>query len=322
MMRATWWAIAFAALVLALAISAHSWAQNDTEVRVVPLDSTDLARQNIGKLNYLGGVQIPRMGQNIGGLSGLRWDAESGQLIAITDDARWVRMTPTELNSQLIGLGELSTGSLLGIDGEPLSGKAAGDSESLSHYPDFGWLVGFERDHRIWVYEDLSGLPESSGIDLDELFRPIEPNSGLEAMAGNEFAEILCMERKAEQGRANCRYALNEASTRELSAEPPKAISDLGGVPTDADMLDDGTALILFRSWSRADGNGAAIVAYAADGTRTELATLRPPLTVDNFEGLAVREEGDRTFLYIVSDDNFSSSQRTLLMKFELKERQ
>ena len=46
--------------------------------------------------------------------------------------------------------------------------------------------------------------------------------------------------------------------------------------------------------------------------------TLLPPLSVDNFEGLAVREEGGRTFLYIVSDDNFSGSQRTLLMKFEV----
>ena len=66
------------------------------------------------------------------------------------------------------------------------------------------------------------------------------------------------------------------------------------------------------------DSNRAAIVAYAADGSRTELSAIEPPLTVDNFEGLAVREEAGRTFLYIVSDDNFSGSQRTLLMKFEL----
>lgn len=71
-----------------------------------------------------------------------------------------------------------------------------------------------------------------------------------------------------------------------------------------------------------AEQNDTDIVQVALDGTRRELATLRPPLTVDNFEGLAVREEGAeanrRTFLYIVSDDNFSSGQRTLLMKFEV----
>ena len=35
-------------------------------------------------------------------------------------------------------------------------------------------------------------------------------------------------------------------------------------------------------------------------------------------EGVALRREGDRTFVYLVSDDNFNPLQRTLLMKFEL----
>ena len=53
------------------------------------------------------------------------------------------------------------------------------------------------------------------------------------------------------------------------------------------------------------------------DGASQDIATFRAPLSGDNFEGLAVRQEGEKTFLYIVSDDNFSASQRTLLMKFE-----
>jgi hypothetical protein len=35
-------------------------------------------------------------------------------------------------------------------------------------------------------------------------------------------------------------------------------------------------------------------------------------------EALALRRDGGRTFLYIASDDNLNSLQRTLLMKFEL----
>jgi hypothetical protein len=47
------------------------------------------------------------------------------------------------------------------------------------------------------------------------------------------------------------------------------------------------------------------------------LAELLPPLTMDNFEGLACRaNEKGETILYLVSDNNFSDKQRTLLMMF------
>jgi len=43
-------------------------------------------------------------------------------------------------------------------------------------------------------------------------------------------------------------------------------------------------------------------------------------LAVDNFEGIAVRQDsnGD-TLVYIVSDDNYSPLQRTLLLQFRLE---
>ncbi|HIF08714.1 MAG TPA: hypothetical protein EYQ81_01940 [Sneathiellales bacterium] len=59
----------------------------------------------------------------------------------------------------------------------------------------------------------------------------------------------------------------------------------------------------------------------------TTLATIPPPLTVDNMEGLAVRSgPNGETLIYVMSDDNFRTSlgslflpgQRTLLMMFEL----
>ena len=49
------------------------------------------------------------------------------------------------------------------------------------------------------------------------------------------------------------------------------------------------------------------------------LATMRPPLTIDNFEGIFLRRgpKGE-TLVYLVSDDNFSAIQRTLLVMFEV----
>ncbi len=51
------------------------------------------------------------------------------------------------------------------------------------------------------------------------------------------------------------------------------------------------------------------------------VAVLRPPLTVDNLEGVAVRRgAAGGTLIYLVSDDNFNPLQRTLLLLFALEE--
>ena len=49
------------------------------------------------------------------------------------------------------------------------------------------------------------------------------------------------------------------------------------------------------------------------------LAEIAAPLAVDNFEGVAaVRAPDGGVRLYIVSDDNFSPRQRTLLLAFDI----
>jgi hypothetical protein len=50
-----------------------------------------------------------------------------------------------------------------------------------------------------------------------------------------------------------------------------------------------------------------------------ELLRLDPPLRVDNFEGIAVREDQIGTLIYLISDDNFHPLQRTLLLQFRLR---
>jgi hypothetical protein len=49
------------------------------------------------------------------------------------------------------------------------------------------------------------------------------------------------------------------------------------------------------------------------------LAEMNIVLTIDNFEGLAAKQLKDGTVrLFVISDDNYSSSQRTLLMIYDL----
>lgn len=328
---ALWGPLLIAALLAGAYVYTHDpFARDGTELLQVPLSEEDPALDRVGNLKYLGGLDIPRMDQNIGGLSGLRWDAQSGRLLAITDDARWVWITLEEEAKRLTGIAEIESGPLLGVDGEVLSGKEQGDSEALVRVEpspeepvraeQATWGVAFEREHRILLYDGgLSSPPVPALFDPEEELGPMEGNRGMEAFAAGAASRLICAERAASPERSNCvLFSVSDLDYAPFGVEPPAAIEQLGGLPTDADVTSDEVYMVLFRSYSPAEGNSAALVAYAPDGTRREIATFLPPLNLDNFEGLAVREEGGRTFLYIVSDDNFSGSQRTLLMKFEV----
>ena len=96
--------------------------------------------------------------------------------------------------------------------------------------------------------------------------------------------------------------------------------------PTGAALLPDGDVLVLERSFSLLGGIVVRLVRVAPGDlvpgllvVGREVARLQPPLTVDNFEGVAARRgPAGETLIYLVSDNNFSALQRTLLLMFEL----
>jgi len=96
---------------------------------------------------------------------------------------------------------------------------------------------------------------------------------------------------------------------------------------TDAALLPDGRVLVLNRRFNLLEGLGAALTVIDPAGVRPgatieglEIARLAWPLTLDNMEALSVTRENGRTILWIASDDNFNPLQRTLLMRFALRE--
>src|SRR5690606_2935132 len=98
--------------------------------------------------------------------------------------------------------------------------------------------------------------------------------------------------------------------------------------PSDATILPEGDVLVLERRFTWIGGLASRLVRIpAADVTPgavlrgAEVARIEPPLTVENYEGIATRRAADGTDLvYLVSDDNFNPLQRTLLMMFALEE--
>ncbi len=301
-------------LLSAAACAADVDGDGDLDFRAVELNPADPAQDRIGRLLYLGGLDLTSKGGRFGGQSGIRW--RDGRLHTVMDDGRWSSFEPVEAADRLTGVKDVATGALSGPNGAALNGKAQGDAESLTIAPDGGWLVSFERNHRIWRYSALDAPARPSEYDVGDIFGVLPANSGVEAIASPEGSLFACAQR---QGRAepNC-YLIAQDERTGLSLPAPPPIDQLGGVPTDADTGAGGELFVLIRGYTREEGVGAAVVRRKSDGTIDTLAILKPPLSVDNMEGLAVRMVGERTFLYLISDNNFSSDQRTLLMKFEV----
>ncbi|MEO1219983.1 MAG: peptidylprolyl isomerase [Pseudomonadota bacterium] len=309
-----------ATLAFGLSVSASAQEEIFVETQPVKLIEQEPEIDQIGELIFRGGLEIAPGEEDIGGISGLTWVED--RLYAVTDDGHWLSIEPDEINGQLIDLLTVERGDLLDERGRRLKGKDNVDAEAIERVALGGWVVTFERNHRVLFYGDLTGPGEpASGPDLSaalELVSAAQANAGLETLAFSIDAMIACAE-WARAGEVNCVHSSIGGTARfELPAPPD--IAEHQGAPTDAAcQQSDGTCYVLFRSYREGDGNRAAIVKLPKDGNPETLSILTPPATLDNFEGLAVREEFGKTFLYVVSDNNFSDDQRTLLMKFEIR---
>ena len=94
---------------------------------------------------------------------------------------------------------------------------------------------------------------------------------------------------------------------------------------TDLAFLPDGDMLLLERWYRTLRGVGLRIRRVPAASLKPGALLDGPTLIqadlgqeIDNMEGLAVHQEGNKTVLTLVSDDNFSFLQRTVLLEFEL----
>lgn len=311
-------------LAAPLAARSETFLPLTTPVELAPGEP----EREAGELVFKGGVEIAPDKAQIGGISGLEW--HDGQLYAVTDDGRWLVLTPEDVQGRLVDVSEVTLVPLLDERARPLGNKARGDAEALTRLPSGEWLVAFEQEHRIWRYADLEGPAADAGDRPDAraalaLLAKAAPNGGIEAMAATSDVFLACGE-WVGGAEPNCVHASMGGISR-FNLPAPEGIAEAGGVPTDAACKTDGTCYVLFRSYRPGEGNRAAVVELGRDAAPRTLALLAPPLALDNFEGLAVREDASGTFLYLVSDDNFrncdgnprSGCQRTLLMKFLIK---
>ncbi len=151
-------------------------------------------------------------------------------------------------------------------------------------------------------------------------------NKGVEALTEIEPGRLLAATEGLFSGVERLQGWL--LSTGQTPAEPVSlSYTPLGEMrPTALAKIPGGDVLALERSFSVIGGIRVRLVRLARDTIApgatlegVELARFGGSLTVDNFEGLAVRgDDRGRLLVYMISDNNFSGFQRTLLMQFLL----
>ena len=275
-----------------------------------------------GPLRLLGGLVIDAAALGGGGFSGVHL-APDLTLTLISDRGHWAEARLLLDGLTPVGLAPLRHGPLRDEAGKPIPRGFAADAEALARRPDGTWLVAFERRHRIRAYRRLDGpglyVAAPPGLEA------APPNGGLESLAVLQDGRLFTIaETFSPPDRPELRHAWLGVPGRWMPLYWQPAP---GFHPTDAAILPDGRALVLERRFSLLGGFSARLVMTAPDALRSarEGAVLRgetilmlndAPLPSENWEAVAVTRFGDQTLVALISDDNESVLQRSLLLLF------
>ena len=327
-----------AAFIAALTVVTVAVAQTADQPRKITVTSSPLTafdnreptRTRFGSLDFRGGLQLTSSEKLFGGLSGLLISRDGASFVAISDHAQWFRGQLTYRDGRLASVADVETAPMRGPDGAAYSSRARFDSEALTEHVG-KYCVGVERQNEIvcFDYAKQGLLARGQAIVVPAVVKMFPTNHGLEAVvgvpAGQELAGALIAISERNLDDAGNIVAVMIGGPRPGSFSIKRTENyDV----SDATLLPNGDLLVLERHFSLLRGISVRI-------RRIPQRDIRPGAVVDgavlieadlgyqldNMEGIAVhRSPAGETIITLVSDDNFSPLQRTLLLQFALVE--
>ena len=306
-------------------------APTSIEVNARPIpsfDRSDRSRVRFGALQYRSGLVLTSRFPGFGGLSGIRLDQKGERFISFSDKGNWFTGRIVYSGREMTGLADVETAPMLGPDGKPILTRGWFDSESIALDGSFVY-IGLERVNKVLRFDFSKGFTRSRGevVSLPPAASKLPFNKGLEALVfvpkGMPLAgTLIAISERGLDAKGNLiGFLVGGPTPGQFSVRRTENFD-----VSDAVLLASGELLILERKFSWLSGLGIRI-------RRIALASLAPRAVVDgpsifeaslgnevdNMEGIDahVTSEGD-TVLTMVSDDNFSMLQRTLLLQFTL----
>jgi hypothetical protein len=267
----------------------------------------------IGPFKLTSAVAMSSRDKAFGGLSGLA-ALPTGRLLAVTDAGDWLLFQPGGATAEM--------GSII----MPGDVKSDRDAEAIAFTPDGRTLVSLEQQHRILGFAGHGPPLTPLGAPFyrtDTMAWP--PNGGGEALAVLPDGSLVWIAENARSADGAITALLVEPAgvTRTFKIEPVGGFS-----PTDAVMLDQSHLLLLHRRYTGVETAAAISIVElssvlaggsVAPGKLLARWGQSGPWPVDNMEGIAlVHRPRKPPVLYLVSDDNFSATQRSLLLQLEI----
>jgi hypothetical protein len=346
--------LALASLVAATLVYAetrYALAATAIKVDVQPIaafDNRDPARTRFGALEFRGGLVLTSNNDAFGGFSGLVVKPDGEHFVSVSDRGSWFRGRIVYREGKPAAVMDAELAPILDRSGVPLAKKGWFDSESLTESSDGTMYVGFERVQRIARFDfgrdgvAARGVP----IPVPSDFKSLSYNRSLECLAapGKDSrlagALIVITEHSLDSAGNFRSFILNPpspASRRDATALARSAERDgeshvgrfavkrIGDFDVSDCALDGrGRLFLLERSYSIVKGVGMRIRELSLADVKPGALLDGPVLIqadlgfqIDNMEGIGVhRDAAGETVLTLISDDNFSVLQRTLLLQF------
>lgn len=310
----------------ALAIEQTRFPVEIAARRIAAFEPRSPDRRRFGALQFRGGLVLSCHHPRFGGFSGLWRSPDGRDLVSLTDRGYWLTGKVATVDGRLAGLDAAEMAAMLDAAGRPLARSKSFDTESLAIVGGHAY-VGVERSHEIlrfdWARDGVEARARS--LPVPPPIKKLPRNRGLEALGivpsgPHKGAIVAIAERSGKEDAPTMGVLLGQGMPAFFQVGRP------GGYDiTDLAFLPGGDMLVLER-WYRAWRGVGMRIRRIAPGELKAGAVLDGPVLIeadlgyeiDNMEGLSVHQENGRTILTLISDDNFSSLQRTLLLEFEM----
>ncbi len=299
------------------------------EARQIPEFRLGQANQPIGKLQFVGGLSLASDNWLFGALSSIRVRPDGQHFVMVLDTGHFLTGEITrDGNGLLSGLANVEITSMRDKLGRDDAQKYNMDSESLAFRGD-DVLVSFEGLHRVDVYPGPDFVHQVPSASIPILMDPrkLKGNGSLESLAMAPASSPLgavpvTIAERSFDAAGNLFAAILDGP---LKGRFSVKVTD-GYAVSDCTFLDNGDLVLLERRFGITVGIGLRILRVPAAELRPGaiveghvLMEAGPESQIDNMEGIdAVTMPDGSTHLILVSDDNHSLLQRSLMLEFKL----
>lgn len=293
-------------------------------------DARDHSARRFGALTFRSGLEISDPYPHFGGLSGL-WRSPNGRnLLAVSDNGDWFAADVRDDADGIAGFDSAIMAPMLDARGRPLGMTEHFDVEALA-VSDGVAYVAIERSNALMRFDLREGGIAARGEETPAppAMRGWPRNSGPEGLAvappsSPVAGALVIIAERARFGSDAPTQGVIVGGERHSVFEVAR--SDWFDV-TDIEFLENGDLLLLERRYRIFRDVGARIRRIPGAALRPGALIDGPVIfeagashQIDNMEGLTShRAASGDLVLTMISDDNFSILQRTLLLEFVLE---